>query len=201
MARVGRLAGAILVETRGDHYLVGHPKVPCDWRAVGFEPPAEPSGLNAPGARVTPVVRLRRVAAHAAAPLSTPPLASQAAPQLAPPQLAPPLLAPPLLAPPLLAPPLLAPPLLAIDLEGEPLVRLLADRLVIARTGSVSERLWRLVIGESDDDTGDDAGDAAGDPASERAGGSRSDVIPARWLGELPPAIWQIVRDTVLRCT
>jgi hypothetical protein len=177
MARVGRLAGAILVETRGDHYLVGHPKVPCDWRAVGFEPPAAPSGLDAPGARVTPVVRLRRVTTSAAAPPSTPPLASQ------------------------LAPPLLAPPLLAIDLEGEPLVRLLADRLVIARTGSVSERLWRLVIGESDDDTGDDAGDAAGDPASERAGGSPSDVIPARWLGELPPAIWQIVRDTVLRCT
>jgi hypothetical protein len=58
---------------------------------------------------------------------------------------------------------------------------------VIARTGSVSERLWRLVIGERDE--------LDGPPAAP------PEVVPARWLGELPPAIWQIVRDTVLRCT
>jgi hypothetical protein len=55
---------------------------------------------------------------------------------------------------------------------------------VIQRTGSVSERLWRLATGQSDDSDIDPP-----------------DVIQARWLGELPPAIWQIVRDTVLRCS
>jgi hypothetical protein len=136
MARVGRLAGAILAETGGDHYLVGHPKQPCDWRAAGFAPPGE---LDA---RVRPYVQLARSGA-----------------------------------------PVLAAPVLALDVEGEALARLLADAFVIARTGSISERLWRLAIGD------DELGPAA--PA----------VVPARWLGELPPAIWQIVRDTVLRCT
>jgi hypothetical protein len=137
VARVGRLAGAIIAETRGDHFLVGNPKQPCDWPAAGFEPPGE---LDA---RVRPVVRL--VACGA---------------------------------------PVLAAPVLELELEGEPLADLLADRLVIARTGSVSERLWRLVIGR-----GDEVDEVS--PIT----------IPARWLGELPPAIWQIVRDTVLRCT
>jgi hypothetical protein len=139
MARVGRLAGAILAETGGDHYLVGNPKQPCDWRAAGFEPPGE---LDA---RVRPAVRLARSGA-----------------------------------------PVLAAPVLELDVEGEALADLLAERLVIARTGSVSERLWRLVTGEADE---------LGRPAAPPA------VIPARWLGELPPAVWQIVRDTVLRCT
>jgi hypothetical protein len=141
MARVGRLAGAILAESAGDYYLVGNPKVPCDWRAAGFEPPGE---LDA---RVRPVVRLARLAAAS-------------------------------------APPPLGAPQLTIDVEGEPLARLLADAFVIPRTGSVSERLWRLAIGDSDD--------------SDR---ELPDVIPARWLGEIPPAVWQIVRDAVLRCT
>jgi hypothetical protein len=143
VARVGRLAGAILAETAGAYYLVGHPKVPCDWRASGFDPPREPPG--AIDAKVSPVVRLALAAA---------------------------------------APPALGSPVLVVEIEGEALPGLLADAFVIPRTGSVSERLWRLAIGQSDDS--DD-----GPP----------DVIPARWLGELPPAIWQIVRDTVLRCT
>jgi len=138
MARVGRLAGAIVVETGGEHYLVGHPKQPCDWRAAGFEPPGELDTAR-------PLARLQSCGA-----------------------------------------PVLAPPVLALDVElgGEPLAQQVADRLVIARTGSVSERLWRLAIGA-------DELDAAPPP----------DIIPARWLGELPAAIWQIVRDTVLRCT
>jgi hypothetical protein len=135
MARVGRLAGAILAETRGIYYLVGNPKRPCDWRASGFEPPIELDER--------PVVRLARCGA-----------------------------------------PVLAAPVLEIGVEGESLAHLLAERFVIARTGSVSERLWRLAIGLSDD-TDDEP------PA----------VIAARWLGEVPPAIWQIVRDAVLRCT
>src|SRR4249919_351155 len=39
MARVGRLAGAIVAESVGAYFLVGNPKRPCDWPAAGFEPP------------------------------------------------------------------------------------------------------------------------------------------------------------------
>jgi hypothetical protein len=189
MARVGRLAGAILAETEGVYYLVGNPKLPCDWRAAGFEPPGE---LDA---RVRPAVRLARLATQPGAP-------GTGAPPLGVPQL-------------------------SLEVEGEALARLLAETLVIPRTGSVSERLWRLVIGEpSDDSVGgsadDSAGDSPGDSADDSAGGSAGDspgdsagdspvnsagrrplpaVVPARWLAELPPAIWNIVRDTVLRCT
>jgi len=139
MARVGRLAGALVAETSGAYYLVGNPKVPCDWRAVGFEHPGE---LDA---RVRPVVPLVVLAG--------------AAPPLGEPQL-------------------------IFETEGEALAKLLVDAFVIPRTGSVSERLWRLVIGESDERD-------APVPA----------VISARWLAETPPHIWALVRDTVLRCT
>jgi len=147
MARVGRLAGALLAETAGAYYLIGNPKVPCDWRASGFEPPGE---LDA---TVRPVVRL--VLCGDPAPASP-----------APPR------------------PALGVPQLVLEIEGEALPRLLTEVFVIPRTGSVSERLWRLVIGESDEDDR-----------------PPPDIIPARWLGELPPTIWQIVRDTVLRCS
>lgn len=39
MAKIGRLAGAILAETEGRFYLVGDCKVPCDFEAEGFMPP------------------------------------------------------------------------------------------------------------------------------------------------------------------
>jgi hypothetical protein len=78
----------------------------------------------------------------------------------------------------------LAAPVLALEVEGEALAHLLAASFVIPRTGSVSDRLWRLVLGQSEDD------DAV-----------VPDLVPARWLGEVPPPIWQIVRDAVLRCT
>lgn len=54
MARVGRLAGAILTETQGQFYLVGNTKVPCDWAAVGFEPPGEIDALAWPFIQLTP---------------------------------------------------------------------------------------------------------------------------------------------------
>jgi hypothetical protein len=138
MAIVGRLAGAIVAETRGTYYLVGNPKVPCDFAAMGFETPAQEID-----ARARPFIRLcpRRAIE-------------------------------------------LFPPVLALDVEGENLPRLIAASFLIERTGSVSERLWRLVIGQTD------VGEA---PAR--------DVVPARWLGEVPAAIWQIVRDSVLRCS
>jgi hypothetical protein len=60
--------------------------------------------------------------------------------------------------------------------------------MIIARNGSVSDRLWRLVLG------GDGDGDAYGD-------GDGGGVVDAGWLGEMPARVWGIVRDSVLRCT
>jgi hypothetical protein len=51
----------------------------------------------------------------------------------------------------------------------------MTERLVIARNGSVSERLWRLVT--HDGATG------------------------AQWLVDMPAHVWDIVRDSVLRCS
>jgi hypothetical protein len=134
MARIARLAGALLAETEGRYYLVGDLKEPCDFARAGFEPPGE---LEAG----TPAYRL--------------------------------LLA--------LRPITLEPPVLTLKLEGERLAHRLADFLVIKRNGSVSERLWRLII------------------QPELHEGQAE--IDARWLGEVPRGIWQIVQDTVLRCT
>ena len=48
MARVGRLAGALLAETEGRYFLVGNTKEPCDFRALGVEPPPEIDALKRP---------------------------------------------------------------------------------------------------------------------------------------------------------
>ncbi|XYH98777.1 hypothetical protein ACMHYB_03160 [Sorangium sp. So ce1128] len=77
-----------------------------------------------------------------------------------------------------------APPVLLLDVEGGELAKKLVQRFVIDRNGSVSERLWRLVY--SPDDPLDDA-----ETPVER---------DARWLGDIPETIWQLVRDNVLRC-
>jgi hypothetical protein len=77
----------------------------------------------------------------------------------------------------------LAPPYLTLELEGEALAALLGERLLIKRNASVSDRLWRLLV----DPTGQD------EPVANEA-------IDARWLAEIPAPIWEIVRDTVLRC-
>jgi hypothetical protein len=53
----------------------------------------------------------------------------------------------------------------------------IAALFVIERNGSVSDRLWRLVTD-----------------------GQAADV-DATWLGKIPLPVWQIVRDTVLRCS
>jgi len=141
MARVGRLAGAILAESRADYYLVGQTKVPCDWAKIGFQPPG---GIEAPR---RPFVRLVRLASAGEVQLGS--------------------------------------PYLTLSLEGDDLAAVLAARLIVERNGSVSERLWRLVVyGEVDGD-----------------GGPPEPVIDARWLGEIPQAVWQVVRDTVLRCS
>jgi len=71
------------------------------------------------------------------------------------------------------------PPYLELDLEGEALAALLANRFLIERNGSVSDRLWRIVLG-----------------ADEQA-----EHVDARWLAAVPAAVWKIVRDGVLKCS
>jgi hypothetical protein len=52
MARVGRLAGALLVEAGGETWLVGNTKEPCDWSAHGFETPPEMDATKRPWIRL-----------------------------------------------------------------------------------------------------------------------------------------------------
>lgn len=127
MTRIGRLAGALLVETSGAWYLVGHLKQPCDFAATGFAPPADVDARAAIGIRLEPI-----------------------------------------------APVTMTRPWLELAVEGEAVVPLCARRLLVERTGLVSERLWRLVT-----ETGHDT----------------------RWLGDVPDPVWDIVRDAVLRCS
>jgi hypothetical protein len=61
------------------------------------------------------------------------------------------------------------------DRDLDELAAIVKARLVITRNDSVSERLWRLVTSD-------------GSPR-------------AQWLIDLPAPIWDIVRDTVLRCS
>lgn len=137
MALVGRLAGAILAETEGQFFLVGNPKVPCDFTAVGFDPPGVINAMERPFVRLSP-----RRPVHMPHPYVT------------------------------------------VDVEGEALARLLVDRFVIHRNGSISDRLWRLVTDPTQDQRAVPDG-----------------RIDARWLGEIPTEIWHIVRETVLKCT
>ena len=69
---------------------------------------------------------------------------------------------------------------------GEILAQILAQRLVITRNASVSDRLWRLILSP--------------DPEADEIP-PESAVIDARWLAEMPGPLWQIVRDTILKCT
>ncbi|HVA80155.1 MAG TPA: hypothetical protein VNF29_04465, partial [Candidatus Binataceae bacterium] len=54
MARVGRLAGAILAESGGEFFLVGNTKEPCDFEAAGFESPGEIDALERRYIRLAP---------------------------------------------------------------------------------------------------------------------------------------------------
>ena len=136
MARVGRLAGALLAETGGEFFLVGNTKEPCDFEAAGFESPGEIDALERRYIRLAP----RRAVELAA-------------------------------------------PYLRLDLEGEALAGLLAERLLIERNASVSDRLWRLLI----------------DPSGQKEL-PEDEAVDVCWLAEIPAPIWGIVRDTVLRC-
>ncbi|HVR64628.1 MAG TPA: precorrin-3B C(17)-methyltransferase [Polyangia bacterium] len=81
------------------------------------------------------------------------------------------------------APVTLTPPVLVLRADGAAAAELLARRFLIERNGAVSDRLWRLVIQPEGDD---------GPPPAA--------LVDAAWLEAMPAPIWQIVRDTVLRC-
>lgn len=67
--------------------------------------------------------------------------------------------------------------------SAEALAEILAHRFLIRRNGSVSERLWRIVTGET-----------------EEHGLLSTESIEASWLVSIPDRIWDIVRDTALKC-
>ena len=72
-------------------------------------------------------------------------------------------------------------PRLWCELEGEALAQRLVDVFLILRNGSVSERLWRLVLAYSKP--------------------IEPDLYDANWLVQIPIGIWDILRDQVLRCS
>lgn len=76
-------------------------------------------------------------------------------------------------------------PCIRLECDTTPagLAELIAARFVIARNGSVSDRLWRLVTGET-----------------ELAASAHHQEIDGTWLATIPDSIWTIVRDAVLRC-
>ena len=77
----------------------------------------------------------------------------------------------------------LSSPVLEYGLDGPDAVAQISAQLVIPRNASVSDRLWRMIIGATDDD----------EPVP--------DVVDARWLSSTPERVWAVVRDAVLRCT
>lgn len=136
MARVGRLAGALLAETDDQYFLVGDLKEPADFEAAGFASPGEIDAVQRPYVELEPRGKVE-----------------------------------------------LAPPYLVLGTEGEALAAMLAHRFLIRRNGSVSERLWMVVTQPHGEEV---------DP---------EDEVDARWLGEMPAPVWDVVRDAVLRCT
>jgi len=65
------------------------------------------------------------------------------------------------------------------DQSGEPFLESVFHRLVIKRNGSVSMRLWRLLLDADESD---------------------SEAPDISWLFAMPEEIWEIVQDQVLRC-
>lgn len=72
---------------------------------------------------------------------------------------------------------------------------LIARALLIRRNGSVSERLWNLVC-ESSPELSSETKDQA-PPWIRQVEGARD----FSWISTVPSNIWDIVRDTVLRCS
>jgi hypothetical protein len=74
-------------------------------------------------------------------------------------------------------------PVLLMDLEGEALAQKLADCFIIKRNGSISDRLWRLVM-----------------ESSKTTSLGELPAVDGRWLAGTPDEVWEAVRDSVLRC-
>jgi hypothetical protein len=74
-----------------------------------------------------------------------------------------------------IAPVPLEPTVLSVGLEGSALLQLLVERLLVESDASVSDRLWNLIIGESD---------APGE-------------LEAEWFVQMPKRVWDAVRDSV----
>jgi len=72
---------------------------------------------------------------------------------------------------------------LSVELEGVEVARMIGERLTVNRNGSVSERLWSLILGEDEVEA----------PTGK--------TIPCAWLCEMPTAVWDVVREAVLKCT
>lgn len=79
------------------------------------------------------------------------------------------------------APVPLEPTVVRVDLEGMALVTLLVERLLVDPTGSVSDRLWNMLIGET--------GRAPDVPGE----------LEANWFVQQPKRVWDVVRDKLLR--
>lgn len=140
MARLGRLAGGLLLETsvggQAAWFLIGDTKVPCDWTAAGFFPPPERDVIGE---------RFVQLEVRGA--------------------------------------PALTGTTLAVALEGAEAAQAIGERLTVSRNGSVSERLWALILSEEE---------------VEKPTGQ---VIPCAWLCQMPLAVWDVVRAAVLKCT
>lgn len=139
-AKLSRLAGALLLVGEEEYFLIGNTKEPCDWSAVGFEPPAEGDAATL---RVRRLMPLREI-------------------------------------------PTPATPCLIVQQNAQSLdsiAHTLANRLLILRNASFSERLWRIVTGATDESP------------TEAANGE--DVT---WLLTMPDRVWEIVREAALKC-
>jgi hypothetical protein len=79
------------------------------------------------------------------------------------------------------APVPLEPTVLSVSLEGSALLQLLVERMLVERDASVSEPLWSLITGESDE-TPDMPGE-----------------LEAEWFVQMPKRVWDAVREGVLR--
>jgi hypothetical protein len=77
------------------------------------------------------------------------------------------------------APVPLEPTVISVSVEGSALVQLLVERMLDAG-GAVSDELWSLIVGESED-TPDVPGE-----------------LEAEWFVQMPKRVWDVVREGVL---
>ena len=66
---------------------------------------------------------------------------------------------------------------LQMETEGEELAKLLFKRFIIHRNNSMSNRLWNVVTCDQEEG-----------------------AVDARWLEQMPDDVWDVVRDSILRC-